>query len=165
MLLGIAALVQPVTRSALWLFTTQGRARELFQWGVISAIIAVASIVVGLPWGALGVAAAYAASDLLLTTPLLFWFVGRKGPVRAADFYYTIAPPFLAAAGSLAVVLVCRPYLGAFQHLVARLILAFLLTVAVSLLVLAALPAGRLAIRNFRDTLMLLLNRRREYPV
>src|SRR5207302_1053250 len=67
MLLGVAALVQPVTRSVLWLFQTQGRARELFHWGIISAIIAGAWIIGGLRWGAFGVAA-FPAGQLALQT-------------------------------------------------------------------------------------------------
>ena len=54
---------------------------------------------------AFGVAATYAASDLLLTTPLLFWYAGRRGPVRTKDFYVTIAPAFSAGLCSLAVLL------------------------------------------------------------
>lgn len=162
MLLGVAAIIQPVSRSVLWLFTTQGRAREIFKWGIISGAIAIVSIVVGLPWGATGVAASYAVTDFFVATPLLFWYVGRKGPVRAADFYRTVAPAFFASVCSLAVVLVCRPWLGTFEHLGARLVFAFLTTITVSLLVLSALPAGRLAIGNFKDTLTLLLNRKHE---
>src|SRR5436853_6020438 len=91
MLLGVAAVIQPVTKTVPWLFTTQGRSRELLRWGFISSAIAVISIIAGLRWGSTGVAAAYATTDLCLTTPLLFWYVGRRGPVRTADFYRTIA--------------------------------------------------------------------------
>lgn len=161
MLLGIAAIVQPVTRSALWLFTTQGRARELFNWGIISAIIAVASIVGGLRWGALGVAAGYAASDLLLTTPLLFWFAGRRGPVKTTDFYVTIAPAFCASVCSLAVLLICRPWLGAWPTVLGRLITCAVITIVVSLAVFAALPAGRLAMQSFKEMALMLLKRER----
>jgi PST family polysaccharide transporter len=161
MLLCIAALVQPVPRAALWLFTTQGRAREFFIWGIISASIAVASIVGGLRWGALGVAAGYAASDLLLTTPLLFWFAGRRGPVRTIDFYVTIAPAFAAAMCSLAMLLLCRPWLAAWTSIVGRLSLALAITVAVSLIVFAALPAGRLAMQGFKEMTLLLFKRER----
>jgi PST family polysaccharide transporter len=165
MLLGVAAIIQPAARTALWLFTTQGRAREIFKWGIISGVIAMVSIVAGLPWGAIGVAASYAATDLCVTTPLLFWYVGRKGPVRTGDFYHTIAPAFCASICSLAVLLVCRPWLGAFQHLIARLSIAFGITIAVSLLVLAVLPAGRRAIRSFKETLMLLARKAPESVV
>ncbi len=165
MLLGIAALVQPVTRSVLWLFTTQGRARELFQWGIISANIAVASIVAGLRWGAFGVAAAYAVSDLLVTTPLLFWFAGRRGPVRTSDFYITIGPAFCAALCSLAVLIAFKPWLAASSILLMRLLVAFAITLGVSVAVFAALPAGRLAMQSFKDMTLMLFKRQRPSAV
>jgi O-antigen/teichoic acid export membrane protein len=146
---------------ALWLFTTQGRARELFLWGIVSAVIAVLSIITGLPWGATGVAASYAATDLCITTPLLFWYAGRRGPVRSADFYRTIAPAVAASLCSLAALLVSRPWLEVWSHQIARLGVAFVMTIAVSLLVFAAIPAGRLAMRSFKETLMLFWKRER----
>src|SRR5260370_17447035 len=81
MLLGVATIIQPVTRTALWLFTTQGRARELFKWGVIGGAISIISILAALPWGATGVAASYAVTDLCLPTPLLFSYLLPTGPV------------------------------------------------------------------------------------
>jgi len=162
MLLGVAAMIQPVTRTVLWLFTTQGRTRELFKWGFISSVIGIASIVAGLPWGATGVAAAYAGTDLCVTTPLLFWYVGRSGPVRSADFYRTIAPAFCAAVCSLAVLLISRPWLEALPSVITRLGLAFIIAAIVSLLIFSALPAGRMAMRSFKEMLLLLLKRDRE---
>ena len=162
MLLGVAAVIQPVTKTVPWLFTTQGRAREMLKWGFIGSGIAVVAIVAGLPWGATGVAASYAATDLCISTPLLFWYVGRRGPVRTGDFYRTIAPSVCASLCSLAVLLICRRWLEILPSLVARLTTAFLITVAVSFLVFSALPAGRLAMRSLKEMLMLMLKRQRE---
>ena len=162
MLLGVAAIIQPATRTVLWLFTTQGRAREMFMWGIISSVIAVTSIVAGLHWGAIGVAAAYAATDFCVTTPLLFWFAGRRGPVKTKDFYRTIAPAFCASLCSLAVLLISRPWLASLPLLPIRLGLAFAISAIVSLLVFSALPAGRLAMRSFKEMLLLLVRRDRE---
>ena len=159
MLLGVAAIVQPVTRTALWLFTTQGRTREIFHWGIIGGGVSIISIIAGLPWGATGVAASYAVTDLLVATPLLFWFVGRKGPVRSRDFYRTIAPAACASVFALGVLFVCRQWLEGFSRLSVRLSIAFAITIVASVLVLAALPAGRLAMRNLKDTLLLLVKR------
>jgi O-antigen/teichoic acid export membrane protein len=163
MLLGMAAIIQPVTRTILWLFITQGRSREMFKWGIIGSVIAVVSIVAGLPWGATGVAASYAVTDLCISTPLLFWYVGRKGPVRARDIYLTIGPAICAVACSLIVLILCRQWLDVFQHLITRLSIAFAMTVGVSLLVFAAFPAGRLAIRSFKETLLLMMKNAREF--
>ncbi len=155
-LLGVAAIIQPVTKTAWWLFSTQGRTREMLHWGIISGLITISAIVAGLPWGAVGVAASYAITDLCLTTPLLFWYIGRRGPVRTADFYRTLAPAACAALSALGVVVLARPWLAGFQ-LITRLTLALALTACVALLVLAALPAGRLALRSFKEMLFLLV--------
>jgi PST family polysaccharide transporter len=161
MLLGIAAIVQPLTRSVLWLFSTQGRARELFHWGVISALIAVASIIAGLPWGAIGVAATYAAGDLFIATPLLFWFAGRRGPVRTNDFYVTIAPSVCAALASLVAVLLLRQWTSSWPSVAGRLVVSFAATIIVSLAVFAVLPAGRLAMQSFKEMTLMLFERER----
>jgi PST family polysaccharide transporter len=161
MLLGIAAMIQPVTKTAWWLFSTQGRTRELFHWGLMGGAIAIISIIAGLPWGATGVAASYAVADLCIATPLLFWYVGRRGPVRTIDFYRTIAPVAAASLCSLATLFLCRLWLNAVPILFVRLSVAFGITVAVSLLVLSALPAGRVAMRSLTETLLLLLKRNR----
>lgn len=164
MLLGLAAIIQPVTRTALWMFTTQGRTRELFKWGAIGGGIAVISIIAGLPWGATGVAASYAAADLCISTPLLFWYVGRKGPVHTSDFYRTIAPSICAAGCTLALLFVLRQWLGFFPLFV-RLVFAAWITLGVSLLVFRVLPAGHLALQGFAETLLLIKNRKNESVV
>src|SRR5213082_2130820 len=165
MLLGVAAIIQPATRTVFWLFTTQGRAREMFLWGIMSSVIAVTSIVAGLPWGAIGVAAAYAATDLLITTPLLFWFAGRRGPVKTSDFYVTIAPAFCASLCSLAAMLALRPWLAASSMLPLRLLGAFAITAVVSVAVFAALPAGRQAMQSFKEMTFMLFKRQRPSAV
>jgi PST family polysaccharide transporter len=157
MLLGVAAIVQPVTRTALWMFTTQGRTLELFKWGGIGGGIAVVAIVAGLPWGATGVAASYAVADLCISTPILLWYVGRKGPVCTTDIYRTIGPSICAAVCTLGLLFVLRPWLELFPLFV-RLVPAALLALGVSLLVFRVLPAGRLALRSFAEMILLMKN-------
>jgi PST family polysaccharide transporter len=159
MLLGIAAIIQPVTKTSWWLFSTQGRSRDLFRWGVIGAVIAVGSIIAGLPWGAKGVAATYAISDLCIATPLLFWYIGRRGPIRASDFYHTITPSAAASLCALGAVVVARPWLANMSWLVGRLSVAFAITIAVTLLIFSVLPTGRKAIRNLTEVLLLIVKR------
>jgi PST family polysaccharide transporter len=161
MLLGIAAVIQPVSRTCWWLFATQGRTRDMFHWSLISGAIAIISIIAGLPWGAVGVAASYAVTDLCLYTPLLFWFAGRKGPIRAFDFYRTIVPSVCASVCALAVLAVSRQWLGMIHPAILRLGVAFAMTAVVSLIVFAVLPAGRLAIQNFKEIFLLLVRNKK----
>lgn len=159
MILGIAAFIQPVTKTCWWLFSTQGRTRDLFHWGLIGGALAIISIIIGLPWGAVGVAASYAITDLCLTTPVLFWYVGRDGPVRTGDFYRTIAPSVCASLCALVALFLCRSWLKGFPYLFIRLVVSFGITAGVSVLVLVAIPAGRRALQSFTGMLPLLLKR------
>lgn len=101
--LGIAGLHQPMTATLGWLFISQQRTGEFARWGLFNAVTCIAAFAVGLPWGALGVAAAYAISDTVLRLPVLWWWVGRKGPVRVRHLA-GLALPYaagLAVAGAV----------------------------------------------------------------
>jgi PST family polysaccharide transporter len=155
LLLGITGMFQPIANTSGWLFLTQGRSKDMFHWGLISGPITICSICLGLPWGAIGVATSYALTRVLLTDPLLFWFVGRKGPVRTIDFYRTIAPFTLASLVALGGAVVFRNFTE-IHNPVLGLITLFLLTGGVTLLSLTALPAGRVAIADVRNTIALM---------
>jgi O-antigen/teichoic acid export membrane protein len=147
--LGVAALVQPAANTTGWLFVSQERGGDLFRWGLIGMVITVGAIVAGLPWGVVGVAAVYAISDIGLKTPLLFWYVGRSGPVRTGDFYRALAAPALATAATLASILLIREFAG-----ITNPIQGLLITGAAGLVAgftaLLITPLGRSALRDFR---------------
>jgi PST family polysaccharide transporter len=105
--LGIAAFFQPVLNTMGWLFLSQGRSREMLQWSMIAAPICIASILCGLPWGALGVAASYSLSRVVVVNPLVYWLMGRSGPVRTNDLYGHLVPFVLA---SIAAFLACLAF-------------------------------------------------------
>ena len=94
--LGICGLQQIFTNTYFWLFVSQGRAKELFQLSVFRAVIACAAFVAGLPWGALGVATAYAASDILVRMPLQSWVLTRRGPLTPGALTRSLAPHLAA---------------------------------------------------------------------
>ncbi|MFY9619536.1 MAG: lipopolysaccharide biosynthesis protein [Pyrinomonadaceae bacterium] len=146
--LGIVGMVQPIANTTGWLFMTQGRTRHMFQWGLIGSSIIISSIVLGLPWGAIGVATSYSLVSLLIVTPLLFWFVGREGPVRTMDFYRAVAPVAAAALSVLGILLILRQWLTVTRPLVGLLI-GFVVTLTGTALILAASSQGRMALGDF----------------
>lgn len=95
--LALAGLCSPLASTAVWLFVTQHRTRELLRWSAMSAAMTILSFLAGLPWGLDGVAASYALGVILLQTPVLFALLGRKGPVSARDLW-SVQAPVLAAA-------------------------------------------------------------------
>jgi PST family polysaccharide transporter len=56
-----------------WLHLSLGRADRWFRWGLVELILTVCAFVVGLPFGALGVAVAYTASFYVLILPGLLY--------------------------------------------------------------------------------------------
>ena len=108
--LGLAGLIQSLNSPANWMFISQGRSAELMRWGIVVAVTSVTAFVIGLPYGAHGVAVAYAASEYL-RTPFLWAYLGRRGPVRAADIAGAVFPFVIGAHLALGLLWVLRPHL------------------------------------------------------
>ena len=83
----IAALCLPLANASAWLFTSQGRGRDMFVTQLINSSAIVLSYVAGLPFGPVGVAIAFSISNLLVRIPIYYFNAGRRGPVRTADLW------------------------------------------------------------------------------
>ncbi len=153
--MGTAALFQPVMSTAGWLLVSQGRVREMLRWSLINAPISILSILVGLPWGVAGVAASWALGRIFVANPLLFWFVGRKGPVRTRDFYRLLAPFTLASLFSLAACIAFRRFVSISNPLLGLVMCGTIVTITTPL-VLVIMPAGRKALADIKNSLTLL---------
>jgi polysaccharide transporter, PST family len=155
--LGLAALLQPISGTANWLFISQGRSRAYALWGAFNAGICTAAFCAGLPWGPLGVAAAYSISQVLLRTPVLWWMATRTGPVRLRDLCSIGTMHALASAVSFTaiVVLRCTITLDGIPALAVFVCLSYALTV----LVLALIPSGRMALRESISIVTLIASR------
>ncbi len=110
----LTALHQGQTSTLGWLFVSQGRAREFAVLGGAGAAIIVTSFVVGLPYGPVGVATAYAIADICLRAPLSWWMAGRRGAVDLL----ALARSFLPHAASMAASAIALVFWGgAAEHL------------------------------------------------
>jgi polysaccharide transporter, PST family len=98
--LGVGGLLQIMTGTFGWLFLSQGRGGDLFKAGLFNSITAVVTFVAGLPWGPLGVAAAYVIGDYAIRLPATIWAAGRHGPVTMRDLVATMIPHAVATAAS-----------------------------------------------------------------
>lgn len=151
-LLGIVGLVEPVANTMGWLLISQGRTRHLLRWGMIDGTIAIVSIVAGLPWGAIGVAASYSIVGLCVRKQLLFWFTGRTGAVRTSDVYRALVPSVCAAVGVLVALFAFRRWVE-MPSPVIGLIAGSAIAVAISLAFFSLLPRGRRALHDIKKLL------------
>lgn len=148
MWLGLAGLIQPVANSAGWLFISQDRSKQLFQWGIFSSGITILSFLLGLPYKAIGVSMSYSMTSILITTPCLFYYVGRRGPVKTKDFYLTIYPAILAAIFSVVCSILSKQTLAVFSPLLSCTIMILLIVICYFTIILL-IPKGRSAIKDF----------------
>jgi PST family polysaccharide transporter len=153
--LAIACLVQPIN-TAGWLLVSQARTKHMFQWSLISAPITILLVLIGLWWGAIGVAVSVCIGKVVLLFPLMFWFVGRTGPVRTRDFYQLLGPFTCASIAALLACLGFRALVSLENPLIGSAI-CFAITCITTLLVLFLLPAGRAALNDVKRTVQLLL--------
>jgi PST family polysaccharide transporter len=111
--LALATVLVPFGASAYWLFVSQGRVREQLRIGAVTGAALVASGVIGVHWGPLGVARCYALfAPFIQGLPL--WGAARHGPVRGAQVWqacWPILPALAAAAGSVELVDAVLPWL------------------------------------------------------
>ncbi len=99
MWLAVATGFAPLSISAYWLFVSQDRAGEQMIYAGLRTAAAICALLAGLPWGVEGVAAAYAASAVVVHG-LPLWGATRRGPVGPWDVVRVCYP--MLAAGSVA---------------------------------------------------------------
>jgi polysaccharide transporter, PST family len=142
--LGLGALFAPIGYSTGWLFVTQGRTREMRNWGMFSSALYVASFAIGLPWGPLGVAICYTAVGVL-QAPFLWRLATRVGPV---ELRHLISAIFPCALGAAVAGLVDRGLESILAPGPPALLLLLVSAYAMFAATLACLPHGRRIIRD-----------------
>jgi PST family polysaccharide transporter len=150
--LAFLAFLEPVTATRGWVFISLGQTRRLMYWGLVSAPIVVLSFIIGLPWGAVGVATSYTICTLLtLTIPALF-FAFRYSPITLVGFFNAIWRPLFASvcAAILASIttLFCSPGTAVMQILFYATMFTFYYLFAI-----AVLPGGWQMLKDVRSTI------------
>ncbi len=94
--LALAAFIQPVSGTRGLVLLSCGKSRRYLKLGILGATIVILSFIVGVRWGALGVATAYSVQTYLFLLP--FMYLGfYKTPVTLKDFFIGLHKPFIAS--------------------------------------------------------------------
>jgi PST family polysaccharide transporter len=139
--LGIAGLIQVINNPTGWLLVSQGRTKLYAAWGIATAITSAIAFVAGLPFGPVGVAGAYAMSEYI-RTPILWWLVGRSGPVGVKTLIGAIHPQIVSGVLVLALMYWLHSLTTEWPP-IGALMLGAASTYALNLAVIALFPQGR----------------------
>jgi PST family polysaccharide transporter len=139
--LALVGLIEPILGTTGWVLISTGRSDKLIRWGVFQAALIVVSFFCGLPWGALGVAIAFAVCKILLLVPC-FRFTLRDSPVPASAVFDAVWRPALLSALLFAVLTFAHYGLSDWSNL-SRLLAACLAGLLAYLVVLLAWPRAR----------------------
>lgn len=94
--LAITGFIQPVASLRGLVLLSTGQARRYFHWGLLNAGCVSLGFVVGVAWGPLGIAAAYAVVNYGILYPSLR-LAFRDTPLRTSDFFTALLRPATAS--------------------------------------------------------------------
>jgi PST family polysaccharide transporter len=94
-ILAPVGLAQSIYTTIGQIFMAKGRTDWLFRWGIIQTSILVASFLVGIHWGILGVATAYCFSFLCITMAPAFMIAFRLIGLRLSEFAFALLPQLI----------------------------------------------------------------------
>lgn len=140
----LSATFLPLNIALGLLYLTQNRPREMLRAGLIDALLAIAFLAAGVPFGPVGMALAQAIGGLCFRLPVTLYLSGRRGPVSTGSMAGAVAPAFLAAAAAALGVLALRwaTPVDALGHS-AGLVICGGVGLAVAVAVLSAIPSSR----------------------
>ena len=93
---GVAIGIQMIYTTNAWIHISMGRSDRWFRWSIIGAICTALSYLIGLSYGAIGVAIAYTISLYLLIGPCL-WYAAKPINLRLKSILSAIWKYYMSA--------------------------------------------------------------------
>jgi len=157
-ILCIVAFIQPVTTTWGLVLVSLGQSKRYFIFNFINSTIIVISFILGLPWGAVGVAVGYAIATYVLLVPTL-WYCFKGSPIFITDFFSAISRPLVASLCMGAVIFPIYLFI-ANQSDIVVIGNCFLIGLLAYFLVLVLIPGGRKIPHEFFSHVSLLFRKK-----
>jgi O-antigen/teichoic acid export membrane protein len=110
-ILAVVGLVQSAEATRGLVMVSRGETRRHFRWGMVNAAVVIPAFMIGVRWGAVGVAVGYVvASYILLIPSLMYAFAGSA--ITLGSFLRALAPSFLCSLVAAAPTLALRYWIG-----------------------------------------------------
>lgn len=155
---GVVAAIQPALGTTGTVMITRGRSGRFLIVSLVNNALLALLMFVGVPWGAVGIAGARAAT-LVLMTPWTLRYSLFESPVSPADFLRTVAKP-AAASGIMAAALLALQRFGGIENVFLSLGAACGLAPVAYLVGMLLLPGGKEQVQSLTSELVSALRRR-----
>jgi polysaccharide transporter, PST family len=129
-LLAPVAALQVGYATTDWLMRSQGQAQRFFLWTVVDTGTVLLGCILGLPWGAIGVAAGLATAHLVLFLPS-FVYAAKGTTIRLTDALVAMLPSFLLMVLTVGAVWAVTIFIPQGWHPFARLLVTGALIAAI----------------------------------
>ena len=94
--LAIAAFIQPTSTTWGLVLLSTGQSRRYLKWGVVNSFVIIVFFIIGLQWGAYGVAVFYTIATYLLLYPTLKYCF-KNTPLNPLNYFYAIWKQFIGS--------------------------------------------------------------------
>lgn len=95
-ILCIVGVAQPITSTTGLIYQSQGRTDWMLRWGIASGIVTICSFLIGIRWGVMGVAIAYAIRSYVLLYPSIV-IPGRLIGMSFMEFIKNVSGIFFSS--------------------------------------------------------------------
>lgn len=141
--LAFAAVLQPVVNPVGWVFVSLGQADRQLRWAIVAVPLIVLSFVLGLPWGAFGVAVSYTLCSLTVLTFPALWWTFRLSPLSIRGWLNSIRCPLVASSIMYLTIEILRHYLTSYYKPLSAVFLLGAVGVSCFLVAIAISRTGR----------------------
>jgi O-antigen/teichoic acid export membrane protein len=114
MILSPVGMIQSIATTLGCIYNVKGRTDWLFIWGLVTGFLAIIAFVIGLHWGIIGVASAYAIYYIFLVTYPCFAIPFRLIELPMSEFGLVIWRPLLASVLMFIIILGIKLLLPAY---------------------------------------------------
>jgi PST family polysaccharide transporter len=97
-ILCVNAFFRALGKVTPWIYLAQGETGRQFRWSLLHAPLLVGAVVVGVPWGPMGVALGFTAATALLTVPEVAYCL-RVSHLTGRDLWQSLWRPLVASVG------------------------------------------------------------------
>lgn len=150
-----AAFMATFNAATGWVYQSLSQTDRQFKWGMLSSLSNVVLFAIFIRWGALGIAAAFSSTRIILIIPALKYCY-KNTPLTVVGLLSAIYPPTISSIGAAAMVIGINHFIITWSNTLSVLLLDMSLYTVSYLLIWITIPNGKIKLLEMTNSLKLL---------